>query len=532
MEHFVEILDFPLFRLDGETRSWSAHPISQYPARYIALETRFREQLAQDLPIKALNRILGYDFLQATHFGISKLVWEIPIRLILHIETLHQQTPIFQLDLRNLPWARQGLIQKNLINTIPNIITLPSKYDKWLYKWRLAHSWLTLAAASIYLILYHLPTLISQRTPRREELCRKGRSWFAAPRSYAFPPRPTDAPVLLTPLSRPLWWINRSGKGIPVFEYYQWNNWRRSGQTLRHCARLWRHQLKRCSSETYSRSYLALHLYFFFKLPLVWEFVDLITHQLEPLLPDNLLFNNGNSDYVSALNSWNRHHRFFIEHFQHGQIQSPLPYRSYCDQYLLWTNFEMRLMKKYSYDKKFQSGFYPKKQVSAKSPPTNYQLRQQPPVVVFFSNPIDEIFGQPALQEWHKIIRQFMQHYGNSLHYHLHIHPQEKSTIYRNRFPGISIAQHCAAHWLKEADLVITVYSTILVEALNYFKPVFVYRSFLDEDETLIDYISPRRIYRDCPQLIHQCNATFKEAKTPAGIDLTPEMELFHHYFD
>lgn len=269
--------------------------------------------------------------------------------------------------------------------------------------------------------------------------------------------------------------------------------------------------------------------YLLVRFPLVLDYLRVFQAELWDDLPPKLIFNTADSDFINAICSLHKKHDFQTYSFQHGQMQTPISFRSHSQVYLVWTDFERDLIQRYSYNQQYISNFYPKE--ISEFQKSVYQISHPIPEIGIFTNAIHEIYGKEAIEDFIGILKQLLKKYTNECRFVFNIHPAENIKMYHQHFPENTILQRQAQQVLQQADLIITVYSTIFIEALNYQKPILVWRSFIDENETLIDCVNPVRLFKTWKELDQKFNNLLTLSRENKDIDLTPERDLFYTYF-
>lgn len=520
-------LKYPFIMINQYRHNLADYPVPHYPQEYIRKESQWYQTWKAIFPAEDISRYLGLDFATMIHLRISKLVLEKPIRYALHIETIMRQQPIDTIHLGKLPGDQMELI-RNFIQVDQPICYLPEHpvRQKLGYSLRILRLSLVFFTGILYHVVYFLSHCFRKRNLTRDYstlpwlYCSYSRTYLLSAIG--------DQPIMILPFSKISFTSHNDPNLIRPMDGYTFREFRHTITEMAVIFGQEKKALKKLHQQDYSLYFRPVDFYLYFQFPIALTYIRILQTVFWDRLPARLLFTNGSNEIVAALTSI-QPRPFRIYHYQHGQMQTPLFYRSYSDGYLAWTEFEKNLIQKYSYDRRFLSGFYPKRFRSFtvhRSIIHSFPLR-----IAIFTNPIDEVFGQPAWNNFIGILHELIAEYQTLCRFTFNIHPAESLSRYQTCFPSLPVLKGQADKLLAESDLIITVYSTILVEALNYQKAVLVYRSFLDEDETLIEKIEDCRVFVDYFQLKGKMESIISEIKSTHAINLQPEQNLHRLYF-
>ncbi|MBP7461289.1 MAG: hypothetical protein KBA26_08365 [Candidatus Delongbacteria bacterium] len=520
-------LTYPKLLMDQHPISLSDYPVPDYPQSYIRCETEWMANWKRLFPVNEISRRLKLDFIQMVHLRLSKRVLEKPIRFGLHLEGILQAHPVDSIDLSRMPDSLSELIRFFIASRWSGPILPACPRRKWIgYGLRIPRLYCIFVAGMLYQGLYFLWYGLHRRSNTRDF---SDRPWVycSYSRSYLLNGL-SDQPILILPFSRIRINRDRGSHQLNPLNGYRCSEFLRLIREMTGILRLEKKALTRLTPRDYRLYFQPIDFYIYFQFPIALSWIRMVQTVYRDHLPERLVFTNGSNEITGALTSL-QERPFRIFHYQHGQMQTPVFYRSYSHGYLTWTPFERDMIERYSYDRCFTTGFYPKPYrafSTGRAPIHSFPLK-----IGIFTNPIDEVFGKPARDHLDQILIQLIKEFESQCRFTLNLHPAESSSRYQALFPSIQILQHQSEIQMAQSDIIVTVYSTILVEALYYHKPVLVYRSFLDEEETLIGKVDPRRTFTHYPRLKQIMNDLFCEISSTQSVDLQPEQALHHIYF-
>ncbi len=506
--NILKIYNYPYFFINEQKLSFENYKIKDYAKYYVIYERLFFENLENNEIIKIINANINFDFLSSIYFKFSKLFLEVPIRLFLHIKLLKNDFDIHTINLQHLTNIEQNILNFYLKKEFPKITIIKNNLNKIYFLKFFLFSLIYLGILSLKYLFRKIPDITIEKNLT-----------FSYPREYLY--KNQNNITILIPFYNPLKKIKNSYNIINPLYYLR----------LKNIAKLIKidfiilHNLLK-TGNTYE---IILGKYLFSYFQLLYLYMEIIEEKILKSYSGDIEFISANNEFACAINSI-KNKKYTTYHKQHGQIQSPLPYRSNCDEFKAWTNYEKNLIKIYSKDKHYSSGYYP--YFKAKNFDEKFYTPQNNKLsITIFTNIIDEIFGKIPYQNFLNIIKNFIEQYKYTFNIIIHIHPYEDKKFYKNNFPDIKIEQNKAEPILQTTDIIISVYSTIIVQALNYKKPIIVYNSFIDEENTFIGEIAYQRKFTNYNQLNKIIKSILEEYNKNKKINIEYEQYAFYKYF-
>lgn len=230
-------------------------------------------------------------------------------------------------------------------------------------------------------------------------------------------------------------------------------------------------------------------------------------------------------------------------HQIHGLIGTVLTYRSSVDELLTWGVFDANLMRKFSEDKVILGGFY------AFHSPTfvgnnhwSFHLRDKakPLKILVATSNLLNINGKVDIN-YSRYIQRFlfaisdafreMNRIGFEFLVKLRSHPLESkillSRIIKKLNMPISMSSDNLSTDIHNSDIVITVYSSLIIDSLMFKKPIFIYNLPIYDQNTLFGYLPSERLFSTADELVEKLGDLLRKQKNA----LVFEQQLFRRYF-
>ncbi|MCD6476744.1 MAG: CDP-glycerol glycerophosphotransferase family protein, partial [Candidatus Aenigmarchaeota archaeon] len=286
-------------------------------------------------------------------------------------------------------------------------------------------------------------------------------------------------------------------------------------------------------------SHLVYKLLLFFSIHCLLKAVCHIQigYRFLTIVSKKVVFINANLAKARALNLVFKKNGITTYQLQHGMIEAISGYRTNVVKNLAWSNFDAKLLKQFSNDDIVIPNCYPHYEVIKtklkKFDGKYYRLSDRKKKIVIFTSPIS--WEMRYVKRYINTVLNAITNF-NHIDVVIKIHPAENIKWYaqllQKQSMHFSIIKDANIFDLFEkADVIITPYSSVIVEALFFKKPILIFSIPIYDKSTLFGYINPERVFSDSDDLIVKMTQLLNGNTFTYNVDLTPENQLFETYF-
>ena len=238
-------------------------------------------------------------------------------------------------------------------------------------------------------------------------------------------------------------------------------------------------------------------------------------------------------------------------HLQHGLAEGVIgDYRTSVSFNLAWSKFDAELFRRFGNDDVVLDGFFPYHSKinqalihSSSVNKSSYDASHRSRRILILSNPIaatrflDRLKGKYFTSYnfyFAYVVFQALETVSKNLGIEIvfKLHPSEEKKYYKKitspfRDLKVKFAKGNLYKYMAWCDVIISAYSSVIVEGLFFKKPILILYLPTYDHTTLIHFVSPERRFKGAKDLAEKLTTIFSDP----NYSLEPEKELFKVYF-